>query len=212
MDVLPHLEFLLGGIPGFRLIQPALDRAALRHWYRTHQPPAPRAVKADLIRSFTATGQHTVFVETGTFRGDMIAAVRANFEQLFSIELHAELGSKAARRFAADPAVKILIGDSGELLKPLVQAIGRPVVYWLDGHYSGFRTARGEADTPICRELDAVLVHGTPDDIVLIDDARLFGTDPAYPLIAHVEARMHAHRPDWVFEVKDDIVRLHSLR
>ena len=209
MSILAHLEIFLGRFPGFSLVQPALERVALRQWHRTHRAPAPRAVKAAVIRSF-AMGRRTVFVETGTFRGDMIAAVRPYFDQLFSIELHAELGAQAARRFSADRAVMILIGDSGEHLKSLVQSIDRPAVYWLDGHYSGFRTARGDTDTPISQELDAVLGHGTPDDVVLIDDARLFGTDPAYPAIAEVIALVRAHRPDWVFEVKDDIVRMDS--
>lgn len=209
MPILSHLEFHLRPVPGFTLVQPLLEALALRQWHRSRRPPAPRSIKAAVIRRFAGTKARTVFVETGTFYGDILATLREDFERLYSIELHPGLGKRATRRFAGDPKVSILIGDSAQHLEPLLRSISRPAVLWLDGHYSGFLTARGDSDTPVLRELDAVFRGGTPHDVVMIDDARLFGVDPAYPSLSELEKRVREARPDWHLRVEDDIVQMY---
>jgi hypothetical protein len=202
---LPYLEYYLRPVPGFGRVQPWLEAAALRAWQRTHVPPPPRTVKAAAVRRH-ATAARSVFVESGTFFGDMVAAVRPDFARLFSIELSGRLARRAQRRFAADAAVTILSGDSGALLGPLLLSVNAPAVLWLDGHYSGWLTARGETDTPVRREIEAALDSGTSDDVILIDDARLFGAHPAYPSIDEVLALVRSHRPSWRLRVEDDVV------
>lgn len=149
-------------------------------------------------------------METGTFYGDMLVQVRPGFERLVSIELSPRLASRARRRFADDPAVTIVQGDSGALLGPTLRSLDRPAVIWLDGHYSGWLTARGDSDTPVLLEVRAALDTGTADDVLLIDDARLFGSDPSYPSIAELEALVATRRPGWHSRVKDDIVSFAS--
>jgi hypothetical protein len=139
----------------------------------------------------------------------MIAAVRSDFARLYSIELHPRLAHKARRRFARDPRVTIVEGDSATHLEPVLREAAQPAVLWLDGHYSGVLTARGEGgDTPVLRELDVAFRAGTPRDVILIDDARLFGKDPAYPEVAEVERRVAAARPHCSVRVEDDIVQI----
>jgi hypothetical protein len=212
LTILPHLEFHLRPIPGYTLLlQPVLEAMAMRQWRRHRRPPVPRSVKAAVIRRFADhRTSRSVFVETGTFYGDMVVAVRGDFDRLYSIELHRRLGRRATRRFAGDPKISIVTGDSAEMLEPLLRSLGRPAVLWLDGHYSGRLTARGDSDTPILHELDAVLRGGTGQDAVLIDDARLFGIDAAYPTVAEVERRVLAARPGWTVHVEDDIVQMHA--
>ena len=210
MTILPHLEFRLRPLPGYALLRPLLEALALREWRRHRRPPAPRPVKADAIRRFAEPATRSVFIETGTFYGDMLAALSQDFERLYSIELHLGLARRASRRFAGDARISIIGGDSGEMLEPLLRSLSRPCVLWLDGHYSGVLTARGDSDTPILRELDALFRGGTPADAVLIDDARLFGTDAAYPTLAEVERRTRAARAGWIVRVEDDIIRLHA--
>ena len=212
MTILPHLEFTLRRFPGYGLIRPLIEAAALRRWQRLRQPPAPRPVKAAIIRQFADHRARRTFVETGTFFGDMLAEVRPDFDHLFSIELHPMLGIRAQRRFAADANVTVIIGDSATELGPLLRTIHAPAVLWLDGHYSGFQTARGAVDTPILIELEAVFREGTIDDVVLIDDARLFGVDPAYPALADLEERMKRTRPDWNIRIVDDIIQMCGRR
>ena len=207
---LPYVEYHLRALPGFLRVQPWLEAAALRDWKRTRRPPPPRSVKAVAIRRH-ATAARRVFVESGTFFGDMVAAVRPAFDRLFSIELSPRLARGAQRRFAADGAVTILEGDSGALLGPLLRSVGAPAVLWLDGHYSGWLTARGETDTPVRREIEAALECGTPDDVLLIDDARLFGSDPAYPLLEDLFNLVRSRRPGWELRLEDDIVRVSGI-
>jgi hypothetical protein len=204
---LSHVEYHLRPLPGFTRIQPWLEAAAARSWRRTHQPPPPRSVKAALIRRHAGLGRR-VFVESGTFFGDMVAALRLDFERLFSIELSPRLARRAERRFGADESVTILHGDSAVLLGPLLRSLAAPAVLWLDGHYSGWLTARGATDTPVRREIQAALDSGTPQDVILIDDARLFGSDPAYPSVEDLRSLVRAQRPGWALRIEDDVVRV----
>lgn len=204
---LSYLEYHLRPLPGFPLIQPWLEAAALRAWERTGRPPPPRPVKTVAIRRH-ASASRRVFVESGTFFGDMLKAVRPDFDRLFSIELSPRLARRAQRRFAADGAVTILSGDSGVLLGPLLRSVRAPAVVWLDGHYSGWLTARGDTDTPVRHEVEAALDSGTPGDVLLIDDARLFGAHPAYPSVEEIASLVRSHRPGWRLRLEDDILTL----
>ena len=64
--------------------------------------------------------------------------------------------------------------------------------FWLDGHYSGPGTARGSVVTPILRELEIIAPrYKAANDLILIDDARLFDVNDDYPskhqLFEHIE-------------------------
>ena len=53
-----------------------------------------------------------------------------------------------------------------------------------------------------------MLTHDRDDHVVLIDDARLFGTGD-YPTIDDVRAQVARHRPNWLVDVHTDIIRAH---
>jgi hypothetical protein len=204
-NILPYLEYWLRPVPGFTAVQPALERLATRRWERTRSPPPPRSVKAELVRRF-AGGPRRAFIETGTFYGDLLELLRRDFDRLESIELSPSLARRARRRFAADPRIRVHEGDSAALLEQVIRDLARPAVIWLDGHYSGPLTARGTTDTPLVQEVEAALRAGTPDDVVLVDDARLLGTNPAYPRLEEL-VRLFEARPGWTVAVESDIVR-----
>ena len=44
--------------------------------------------------------------------------------------------------------------------------------------------------------------------MIAIDDARLFGTDPAYPTVAWVQQYVARYRHRYRFELEDDIIRI----
>ncbi len=56
----------------------------------------------------------------------------------------------------------------GEVLKQ----INEPVTFWLDGHYSGGRTAMGAKSTPLIEELTTIENHHVKTHTILIDDLR----------------------------------------
>jgi len=206
--LLPYVEYFFRPVPGYaRFAQPIVEALSLRAWRKARTPPAPRSIKVAAIRRQSVA--RPVFVETGTFYGDTLAAVRDDFERVVSIELQPRLARRARRRFRDDPGVTIVEGDSGSKLGPVLRRLDGPAVLWLDGHYSGMLTARGDAgDTPILRELDVALREGSSSDAILIDDARLFGTDPAYPEVADVQMHVGRVRPGWRVHVEDDIIHI----
>jgi len=202
-NIVPFLEYYLRPVPGFALAQPLLEAIAVRRWKRTSEPPPPRSIKASLIRRF-AGPERRVLVETGTFYGDMLALLQDDFDQLHSIELSPRLARRARRRFAGDVKIHLHEGDSGLLLEAVLREVRQPAVLWLDGHFSGPLTARGASDTPLLREIEAALRVGTPRDVILVDDARLLGTDAAYPTLEDLQRRIALARPDWKLGVEAD--------
>ncbi|UXY15607.1 hypothetical protein N8I74_00910 [Chitiniphilus purpureus] len=185
------------------------NQRELADWKSQGRPvPPPHIVKQQTIRQFAERYGLDILVETGTYRGDMIAAMRPWFKKIYSIELSPELHLQAQLRFSDDPAISLIQGDSADELGKLLDHLGGPALFWLDGHYSGGVTARGSADTPILGELTHLLNQTEHRHVVLIDDARCFGDDPAYPTQAELFTFIRSHRPDAVIDVVDDIIRL----
>ena len=175
-------------------------------------PPLPMTPdrKREVILSYTNNQQDLVFVESGTFRGDTVAAMRPFFRELVSIELFAELYLAAYNRFEGDEKVKIVHGDSGEVLPLVVNHIEGPIIYWLDGHYSGAGTASSkDTECPIIAELDAIIGRGNPKDVILIDDARLFGWRPGYPGKRILKEIVSKQLPAHALAVVEDIIVIH---
>jgi len=89
-----------------------------------------------------------VLIETGTFLGDMIEAVRSDFERICSIEISKELYDRAKARFRKAKNVVLIHGDSGQALREIVSELEEPALFYLDAHYSEGRTSRGHVAPP----------------------------------------------------------------
>lgn len=185
------------------------DARIILRWIFAGRPvPPPHLIKQRAIRACAGKFDLTVFVETGTYRGEMVEAVRRDFERVYSIELGGELHRQAQERFAADPHVTILQGDSGEVLRGLLPNIDKPALFWLDSHYSDADTARSALITPIRRELELILAHPLArSHVILIDDARLFTGEDDYPTLEALNA-MLAPAGFGRCRVQDDIIRI----
>ena len=170
--------------------------------------PQPHAVKQTVIRTYARRHGTRILVETGTFFGDMIAAMMNEFERVYSIELSQQLFDKAKVRFQDAPNVTLIQGDSGHAIKDVLSRLTQPALFWLDGHWSDGITARGDRDTPVREELAAILAADDLPHVVLIDDARLFGSDPGYPTIAELRKQVSARRPQLELTVDADIIRI----
>lgn len=191
-------------------IRRAVSLARTPGWRRRGcPPPAPPHIKSRIVRDYAIRNRIATFVETGTYRGDTLAVVHEHVRRSISIELDPRLAALARRRFARDPDVEIVEGDSGLRLPEVVEQLHEPALFWLDGHYSSGVTALGDKDSPIEEELQAVLAAGRPDHVVLVDDARLFTGDGEYPRIDEIRAVVESLRPGWSCAVVDDIIRIH---
>jgi hypothetical protein len=107
---------------------------------------------------------------------------------LHSIELSDELYRQAVTRFAGNAKVCLWQGDSGEVLAEIVERINAPTLFWLDGHYSGGKTAHGQEVTPIRRELQQIAgAKLLSSHVIVVDDARLFNGSNGYPTMEELQ-------------------------
>ena len=119
------------------------------------------------------------YIETGCLSGDGINHVLNNYDDIHSIELSEKWYNHCVERFKNNKNVKIHLGDSKKILHDLLSTIDEPVTIFLDAHYSGENTARGEPDeedrdTALLSELET-LKNRKYDDIIIIDDIRFIG-------------------------------------
>jgi hypothetical protein len=165
------------------IIRSVRNRREIVKWEKAGKPvPPPHTIKIRNILRLASMYELDTLVETGTFYGDTIAATRRYFKRIYSIEIDERLYLKARDRFASDVNVEILLGDSSVVLSGLLPRLSGKTLFWLDGHFSGGETGRGEIETPILAELNHILMHrNVRPYVVIIDDAREFGKNPHYP-------------------------------
>jgi len=172
--------------------------------------PAPHAVKQMINKYYAAKFKPRVFIETGTYMGEMIDSILNIFPKIISIEFDPKLAQRAQSRFSSEPHVTILQGDSGEILPKLLAEINGPCLFWLDAHYSGGVTAHADQETPIIREIKTILDHPCADHVILIDDAREFTGSKDYPTLEELRQIIHQKRKEWQMVVEADIIRIHK--
>ncbi len=165
-----------------------------------------RKVKQVIIEQFQKKYGYNVLIETGTFLGDMVEAQRNNFTKIYSIELQPSLAEKARERFKSVSHVEILQGDSGKLLRTILNELKEPAIFWLDAHYSGGLTAKGGSECPIYEELDAIL-EKKEKHVLLIDDAQYFNGQGDYPKINQLTKYIRDKDPRYKITVEDDVIR-----
>jgi hypothetical protein len=169
--------------------------------------PAPHAIKMSVVRSYLRNHNLKQFVETGTYLGDTLEYIAREGVGCTSIELSEQLHAKATQRFSGFENVSLILGDSAEQMPKLLTRLGKPTLFWLDGHYSAGFTARGEKDSPIMSELEAIYNHPVAGHVILIDDARCFDGTNDYP---HLDDLLRTMRKEsrYSSEVSMDIIRL----
>jgi hypothetical protein len=187
------------------------DLEARRAWEKQGRPsPPPHIIKEELIRDYAKNFNTQILIETGTYLGDMVHAMRKTFSTIISFELDQTLAAQARERFANDNQIEIVQGDSGKLLGERLANINEPCLFWLDGHYSGGITARGTLETPIKNELAAILSHPIDGHVILIDDARCFTGENDYPTLDELKSFVAERKPNHKFSVEHDVIRIHK--
>jgi len=202
------------GLRSLPVLGPALQastrRRRIKEWQAEGKPVPPvHEVKQACVIDHRQRFDCRVLIETGTYHGDMVEAVRRHFDRVVSIELGADLHAAAVRRFRRASNVEFLLGDSAEVLPQVLRDLREPAVFWLDGHFSMGETARGLLLTPVARELEVILAHPVKGHVLLIDDAREFvaGSED-YPTLDTIKAWVSDAGPAWTMDVADDIIRI----
>ncbi len=138
--------------------------------------------KVRQIRALARRTQSRVFIEAGTFLGNTAKRCSRNFAQVITMELDAELFSRASRYLERMTNVSCLQGDALQLLPGVLDRVDvRDALVYLDGHFSGGVTAHGELAEPACEEIAVLARHRAKINAVIVDDFRCFGRDPGWP-------------------------------
>jgi len=169
---------------------------------------SPHAVKRRAVRQYAKEYGARTLVETGTYMGDMLAAMARSFDELHSIELSDLYYGKAQARFAGKPHVHLHKGDSAEELQKIVAGLRGRALFWLDAHYSGGATARAALETPIVHELREIFRANDPRHVILVDDARCFDGTCDYPTMDEVRELVRSLAPGYSVDVREDIIRI----
>lgn len=121
------------------------------------------------------------FLETGTYRGESCLWAAENFEHVISIEKDQGRYRKVMGMTYKLENVKLLLGDSREMLFTALRDVRTPALIYLDAHLFGF-TKNGWSNNdqcPLKEELLAVrqirIGH-----VVIIDDANWFIDKPEF--------------------------------
>ena len=172
-----------------RILKSKLNaRKHYKRWLKQGKPvPPPHVVKQELINNYRDKYKLSVFIETGTYLGEMVYAQRNNFDLIYSVEIQPSLYEAAQKRFKKYRHITLLNGDSGEVLFNLMPTVKERALLWLDGHYSGGITGKSDVHSPIMNELKAVFTNNK-DHVLLIDDAHCFTGENGYPTLEELDA------------------------
>lgn len=184
---------------------------------RDFASPPPQEIKWSVLRrNWSCPG---LFVETGTYLGQTTEFLFRNGFEVWTIELSKELANQAAFRFSEFAEIKVICGDSGDVLSQVLEASmknhqrNKHVNIFLDGHFSEGITARGSTDTPIIAELECLAKFTACNPelsfTVFIDDCRCFGSN-GYPKLDTLIVLLRSMGiSDW--HVEHDILVAKSL-
>ena len=137
------------------------------------------------------------FIETGTFYGQMIDALKRDFKTLLSVELFEPLYKLNKIAFQNYSSILLYYGNSSTKLKDMLNDSQGNSIFWLDGHYSGEGTACGEQVSPILGELEIIASQRCTTHCILIDDARLFTGSDGYPTLEETKEKLLTINPNY---------------
>jgi hypothetical protein len=180
------------------------------YWYwnlRGRPVRSPHLVKQRAVCEYARRYGLRTLVETGTYYGEMLAAVKNDFDRILSIELDPELARRAVRRFAKTPQIHILEGDSQKVLPELLKSISEPALFWLDAGYWGWSNLARDPQR-LSAEVEAALSHPVKGHVILMDDARMLNGRNGAPTFDELRTRIAARFPGHRVELLQDIIRI----
>ncbi len=181
------------------------------YWYwilRGRPARSPHLLKQKVVREYGEKFALKTLVETGTYYGEMVAAMKRRFDRIYSIESVPALAERASRKFAADAHIRIFCGDSRAVMPDILALLNGPALFWLDAGYYGWVGVRSKNNEQrLSAELEMILSHPHPH-VILLDDARgLTGRD-GIPSVGDVQAYVESKFPQRSVAVEFDIMRI----
>ena len=172
--------------------------------------PIPYALRRAMLLTHSRKISAEIFVETGTYKGGTTWSLLHEFRRIITIEVVPELATLAQERFRDHKKVTVIEGDSATALPEICTGLDAPSLFFLDGHYSGGITGMGSGECPVVEELHAVFKNTKVPFRIIIDDAREFGSDPAYPKIRDVAEIVRGYRPQMQVRIENDAIIIYE--
>lgn len=158
--------------------------------------------KVAMIREVAAAHpDHRAFVETGTAVGELPFGVRDIFDRIVTVEMDPGNYRGAAHRLLPYPHIRVMHGDAGDYIGPILDALDEPCILWLDAH-----EIADDGHSSMVAEFKA-LAHGSARHVILVDDARLCSGRKGWMTLDQISAWAEAHGYTDL-GVTDDVVQL----
>ena len=159
----------------------------LKYWRkRNYSDNTPQFIKEKVLKMYSI--KNAKWIESGTFRGDTSHYLSKRFPHIYSIEPQVEFYKAALNRFKGQNVT--LFNDLSQNVLPiLLPTLRGNLNFWLDGHYSGGDTFKGNKECPIKDELNFIEVSFDNFEkiSIFIDDVRLFlSSTKDYPSIDYL--------------------------
>ena len=180
------------------------------YWYwnlRGKPQRSPHLLKQKTVREYGNKFGLRILIETGTYYGEMVSAMKSQFDMIYSIEQNPELAARAAKEFAKHPHIQIIQGDSQTALPEILKSLDKPALFWLDAGYYGWSGEQGDQKR-LGVELDAILHHKINGHVILMDDAHGLNGKNGALTIEEVTKKILADFPNRKVEVAFDILRI----
>ena len=179
------------------------------YWYwklRGEPVRSPHLLKQRIVGEYAQKYDLHTLVETGTYYGEMVAAMKDRFSRIYSVEYDHQLAQRAIKKFSRYSHIQILEGDSQQVIPELLQSLTAPALFWLDAGYYGWAGLQGNKQR-LTTELEAILRHPV-QHVILMDDARGLNGQNGAPTVAELKQRIESEFPGRLVEVKYDILRI----
>jgi hypothetical protein len=135
------------------------------------------ALDLNFLKSLTPSyNQYSTFIETGTLHGQTMENLSPFFEKLHTIEVYEPNHSISVKNLENISNVELHLGNSVKILPSICHDINNPAIFFLDGHWSSGHTGFEDVHVPLYDELGMIVQHMKCNCLIIIDDARLFGT------------------------------------
>jgi len=157
--------------------------------------------KKQVIMNYGIKYKFDTFVETGTYKGEMVEKAKKVFDNIYSVELLDNLFNESVIRFKDDKNIHLYKGNSPNALELIMPQINKATLFWLDAH-------DGQT-SPVLKELKVIFKYPAYNHLILIDDMRNFKINRrSYPKIPEIIAFIKEHRPSWNIDIDKDIMRI----
>lgn len=180
------------------------------YWYwklRGEPVRSPHLVKQRTVHEYAERFGLRVLVETGTYYGEMVAAMKDRFAAIYSVEYDHALAARAQAKFARSAHIHVVEGDSQKAIPEIIQSLKQPALFWLDAGYYGWAGLQGDKQR-LTSELDAILRDQRFRHVILMDDARGLNGQNGAPTVPQVKQYIERSFAGRKVDVKHDILRI----